>query len=325
MAWKDYFYFTRGQKIGVIILLILIVFLSALFWLMPYFFQSEKPTLEGQFQKEIAEFQRSLVLLKKKSQYKKYPKKEYKKNYYKSDYQSDYKPKKQRLFYFDPNKTDSLTLLELGLKSYVVKNILKYRRSGGVFRKPKDFARIYGMNKTVFKQLKSYIKIEKNRVEVADKKVEIKTDDTVKVIQKQTIETVEIESLKLNSVTKDELVKIKGIGKYTANSIVYYRKKLGGFIAVEQLKEVKGMTEENYQKIKDKFTVDPTKITKINVNKATVSQLKRHPYVLFFTKAKAIYDYRRKKIKLKSIKDLEVLDELTPKDIKRLKPYLSFE
>ncbi len=321
MAWKDYFYFTRGQKIGVVLLLILIVLLSFLFWIMPYLFQSEKPLLDKGFEKKVKDFKSSLVELKRKSQYKKYPKKEYKNNYYHSNYQS----KKQRLFYFDPNKIDSLTFLELGLKSYVVKNILKYRRSGGVFRKSNDFSRIYGMNKNVFKQLKPYIKIEKSRVEVAYENTELKTNDTINVVQKQEIETVEIEPLKLNLVTKEELVKIKGIGKYTANSIVYYRKKLGGFVAIEQLKEVKGMTEENYQKIKNKFTIDPTKITKINVNKATVGRLKRHPYVQFFTKAKAIYDYRREKIKLKSIEDLKVLDELTPKDIKRLKPYLSFE
>ena len=62
----------------------------------------------------------------------------------------------------------------------------------------------------------------------------------------------------------------------------------------------------------------------MDVNKASIERLKNHPY-LNFSKAKAIYEYRRKKIRLKSINDLKNLVELNADDLNKIEPYLSFE
>ena len=60
---------------------------------------------------------------------------------------------------FNPNTADSLELLSVGLPSHVVRNILRYRKAGGVFRKSEDLARIYGMHDTIFTRVKPYIMI----------------------------------------------------------------------------------------------------------------------------------------------------------------------
>jgi hypothetical protein len=57
---------------------------------------------------------------------------------------------------------------------------------------------------------------------------------------------------------------------------------------------------------------------------AHVESLQRHPY-LSFEQAKAIYELRRRKIRLKSIDQLRTLDCLSESDLLRLQPYLSFE
>lgn len=54
------------------------------------------------------------------------------------------------LFPFDPNTADSTALLRLGLKPWQVRNIYKYRASGGVYSRPDDFARLYGLTAASF-------------------------------------------------------------------------------------------------------------------------------------------------------------------------------
>ena len=85
------------------------------------------------------------------------------------------------------------------------------------------------------------------------------------------------------------------------------------------------MRPENFEKMKSYLTVDNSQIKKINVNIASLDRLKSHPYIKTFQKAKAIYEFRRKKVKLNSINALKVLDELTGEDIIKLEPYLEFK
>ena len=61
------------------------------------------------------------------------------------------------------------------------------------------------------------------------------------------------EIIELNVADTAMLKSIYGIGEKLSVRIVKYRKKLGGFYSVEQLKEVYGLRTENFKKIKLKF------------------------------------------------------------------------
>ena len=62
-------------------------------------------------------------------------------------------------FAFDPNTADSTELLRLGLHYWQVRNIYKYRAAGGVYRRPADFARLYGLTRKQYRELEPYIHI----------------------------------------------------------------------------------------------------------------------------------------------------------------------
>ena len=68
-------------------------------------------------------------------------------------------PKKAELFPFDPNTADSTQLLRLGLQSWQVRNIYKYRAAGGIYRQKTDFARLYGLTVKQYRELEPYIRI----------------------------------------------------------------------------------------------------------------------------------------------------------------------
>jgi competence protein ComEA len=66
-------------------------------------------------------------------------------------------------------------------------------------------------------------------------------------------------ALNLNTATAAQLEALPGIGKATAERIVEYRQKSGGFKKVEDLMNVKGIGEKNFLKLKPLVTVAPAR------------------------------------------------------------------
>ena len=220
---------------------------------------------------------------------------------------------------FDPNTVDSSTLVHLGLKPWQAKNMMKYRAAGGKYRKAEDLKKLYGMTDSMYQALAPYIRIareEKDSLRVDS--VYTHTDSLPKWPEKK--DTI----LNLRTADTTELKMIRGIGSYRAKQIVRYREQLGGFVSVEQLLEVKGMEDLEADSILQHFVLDSVTVQQMNVNQAGVQRLAQHPY-LRFEQAKALYELRRKKIRLHSILDLEAIECIDAKTLEKIAPYLNFD
>jgi competence protein ComEA len=64
-------------------------------------------------------------------------------------------------------------------------------------------------------------------------------------------------TLNLNTATIDQLETLPGIGRKTAERILEYRAKSGGFKKIEELMNVKGIGEKSFLKLKPLVTVPP--------------------------------------------------------------------
>lgn len=225
---------------------------------------------------------------------------------------------------FDPNTADSSTLVHLGLKPWQASNMLKYRAKGGRYRKTEDLKRLYGMTDSMYLALLPYVVIDTLAIDRWRDSVRMAADSVPRYVSHKR-DTI----LNLRTADTTELKMIKGIGSYRAKQIIRYREQLGGFVSVEQLREVKALQpllkdSLSTDSLLSHFFIDSVRVVPLNVNSMRVERLQRHPY-LSFEQARAIYELRRRKIHLKHLDQLRTLDCLTEQDIQRLRPYLSFE
>ena len=225
---------------------------------------------------------------------------------------------------FDPNTADSSTLVHLGLKPWQASNMLKYRAKGGRYRKTEDLKRLYGMTDSMYLALLPYVVIDTLAIDRWRDSVRMAADSVPRYVSHKR-DTI----LNLRTADTTELKMIKGIGSYRAKQIIRYREQLGGFVSVEQLREVKALQpllkdSLSTDSLLSHFFIDSVRVVPLKVNSMRVEQLQRHPY-LSFEQARAIYELRRRKIHLKHLDQLRTLDCLTEQDIQRLRPYLSFE
>ena len=63
------------------------------------------------------------------------------------------------------------------------------------------------------------------------------------------------EVLDLNRADKAQLMELPGIGETKAEAILAYREEIGRFQTIEELKNVSGIKESIFEKIKDKIMV----------------------------------------------------------------------
>lgn len=133
----------------------------------------------------------------------------------------------------------------------------------------------------------------------------------------------ESQRISLSSSNEEDWQKLRGIGKVFSKRIVKYKKWLGGFNTVEQLKEVYGMTDSLYQTI-EPFIIPEVKMDYININTCDIKQLGKHPYVNW-KDAKKIIAYRKQHGPYKIVSDLDKIIGLDREKIEKFKPYISFK
>lgn len=295
------FLLTGEQCLG---LLILGVIIAATLVGMKYLQPADEPTIlvEDSIKTDFKDYQ-----LKQDSLYKAKWKKTYKRDTIAI-----------RMQMFDPNTVDSMTLLHLGFKPWQAKNMLKYRAKGGKYRKKEDLKKLYGMTDSMYLALTPYIYI-KDSIVVDSARIDSVHMDSLPKWKSPKKDTI----LNLRTADTTELKLIRGIGSYRAKMIVRYREQLGGYARVEQIMEARGMDKVIADSILPHFYIDSVVVNKIPINHIRPEVLQRHPY-LNFEQAKAIYEYRRKHIRIKSAEELKKIKGLSPTDIEKILIYLDF-
>ena len=221
--------------------------------------------------------------------------------------------------------------------------VVRWRSYGKVYRVKEDLALVSGMTDSLYAVLKPYIVIDpsvaakpkvyerKERGKYSAKKPQPeqsqlpKTDSLSKPKSaKEEPSFAHSEPLvELNSADTTALISVNGIGSKSAAEIVKYRDLLGGYHSVEQISELKCVTEQNYEKILQQIYCDSCEIRKIDINFAAPKVIARHPYVSAAALRKIIKQ-RQLKGGWSRIEEMVEDNILSEDEAKRLAPYLWF-
>lgn len=161
-------------------------------------------------------------------------------------------------FTFNPNTVSIEDMMRLGLSEKQAKSIDNYRNKGGKFLRAEDFAKSYAVSEKVFERLKTFI---------------------------------DIPLLDINTADSAAFDALPGIGPYFASKMVSLRRDLGGYSCKEQLTDIWNFGEDRYRGLEDLIKVENPHY--LDLWTADIEELKKHPYIRNYSKARGIVFYRK--------------------------------
>lgn len=309
---KDYFSFTRKERAGIISVVSVILLLIIAPAIFPYLTKKKEIPDHQAFEKEIAQLS---IDSSAKNSYKNFD------NGYYNDYSIADKKNitvKPEVFFFDPNTASKNDWIKLGVREKTAETIQKYISKGGKFYKPEDIKKIWGLRSTDVERLLPYVSIRETKKEYPVYEKKEYTHNTSSYAKK-TIQQVDI-----NLADTTGYIALPGIGSKLSQRIIAFREKLGGFYSVEQVSETYFLPDSTFQKIKPFLVVNSNSIKKININQASVDEMKSHPY-LKYTLANAIVQYRKQHGNFNDIEGIKKIMLVTDDIFIKIAPYLTLE
>jgi len=289
---RQYFYFTKKEKTGIVVLLIINLFLIYLPVLLEKGFP-EKPYDQNGI---IASFSNLHQISGKQNS-----------NLIQEE---NFVPDLLKLVNFDPNTITMETWKQMGLSESIMHTIEKYRQRGGMFHDPDDIKKIWGISSSLALKLIPYVVIKDTSKK--NERPYFSFNNRVKEQKKQ---------IDINLADTSAFESLFGIGPTLSRRIVLYRKKLGGYYSIDQISEVWGLQDSVFQKIKSRLVFHENLEEKIDINTAKLEQLKSHPYIGFAI-AQAIINFRNQHGPFKSLEDIQKIVIIDKEKYEKLAHYL---
>jgi DNA uptake protein ComE-like DNA-binding protein len=205
-------------------------------------------------------------------------------------------------YLFDPNTLDSIGFVELGLREKTIKIICNYRRKGGHFYKPEDFAKVWTLSKQEFAQLRDFIQVA-----------------SYGSPSKSSYQA--IQHIDWNTIDSASLTRVNGIGPYIAHKLLMYRDLLGGYFNGDQLKEAYRLNDTLFAHILNMSSFNQSGIKKIYINSISESDLAKHPYI-GDKMGKNILLLRSSFKKFEKIEQLKQVPLMNEEKYRKIAPYI---
>jgi competence protein ComEA len=219
-------------------------------------------------------------------------------------------------FHFDPNHATVVELQTLGFSTGLATRIDRYRQKGGKFFVKKDLLKIYGIDSTFYKQLYAFIDLPERSEQkrTHQQKIYERKDSSVKTTSAK---------FDLNKADTLQLMRVGGIGTRRSQRIIKYRDALGGFIDMDQIREVYGLDSAVVRTLlAESFIAGDYQPVTMNINTSDEKRLASHPY-LSNAAARSIVAYRFQHGEFKTIGELRNIHALDEKTIQKITPYLT--
>tara|TARA_R110002074_G_scaffold124189_1_gene260465 strand:+ start:13575 stop:14444 length:870 start_codon:yes stop_codon:yes gene_type:complete len=285
---KSHFKFTKGQRSGIFLLLLIIAVMQSLYFFAD--FSSKEVSIN---QDELIAFQNeidSLRLVEKET-------------------------RQTKIFPFNPNYITDYKGYTLGMSPTEIDRLLKFRKQNKWVNSAKQFQEVTKVSESLLNSISPYFKFPEW---VTNPKPSTSFD-----YQNNTPKTFD-QKIDLNTATAKQLQRVNGIGEKLSDRVIKFRGKFkDGFIADVQLQDVYGISPEVLQRLLNEFTVKtPRQIEKFNLNNVTIDQLVTIQHIDYEI-AYEILDQRTLREGFKSLDELTKVKGFPVDKIEIIKLYLT--
>lgn len=288
---KDYFKFTREQRTGIVILFGIIVVLQLI-----YFFVDFK-----MMQKQYPDKEKWLSL------------------------QSEINVEKlaspnemSKIHPFNPNFISDYKGYKLGMSVQEIDRLLAFRKNNKFVNSAKEFQNVTKVSDSLLSAIAPYFKFPDWVNRKKDFAAHKDFSNTAFAKKGKIVQT------DINLASKEDLIKIFGIGEAISTRILSQKEKLGGFVSMEQLKEVWGLSPEVIINLNAHFVIlKLPNLNKIDVNNASLKELSQFFYFKYDL-AKQIVKCRSMSGNFENIEDLIKIKGFPVEKAKIIGLYLDF-
>lgn len=269
-TFKSYFKYTSSQRSGILVLVSLII----VFQLVYFFFDFSSVEIN----ENSKEKQQWLSLQSQIDEAK--------------EQKNEDTPK---IYPFNPNFITDFKGYKLGMSTQEIDRLLEFRKTNKYVNSAQEFQAVTKVSDSLLGVISPYFKFP----DWVTNKKEFKSFSKQNFDKKEKIVVLDI-----NQATQEDLKKIYGIGDGLSERILKEKEKLGGFVSMEQMNDVWGLSPEVIGKLNENFKVKILpNLKKININNASVKELMLFPYFKY-PLAKAIVTYRSMNGEIKNAEDL---------------------
>ncbi|MBP6549543.1 MAG: helix-hairpin-helix domain-containing protein [Flavobacterium sp.] len=288
---KSYFKFSSEQRLGVFVLFAIIISVQ-----LAYFFTDFSSVSNDSPEKEKwLSLQSQIDSLKQEK--------------------LDYVPK---MYPFNPNFISDYKGYKLGMSVSEIDRLLAFRKQNKYVNSPEEFQAVTKVSDSLLNAISPYFKFPdwvKNKKEFK----EYKKYPNSAFAKKEKIVIIDI-----NQATQEDLIKIYGIGEAISLRILKMKESLGGFVSMEQMKDVWGLSPEVIENLNSHFKVSALPdVKKVDINNASIKELSQFPYFNYQI-ARQIVTFRSMNGDFKNVDDLTKIKGLSIEKANIIALYLDF-
>ncbi len=268
---KTYFNFSREQRTGILVLFCFIIALQMIYFFVDF----------SVISKEYPEKQKWLSLQSEIDSMK--------------GEVSKYSPK---IYPFNPNFITDYKGYKLGMSVQEIDRLLAFRKENKYVNSPQEFQNVTKISDSLLKIIAPYFKFP-DWVNAKKDSKDFKKFSNTAFAKKEKIVFIDI-----NKASQEDLIKIYGIGEAISLRILKQKESLGGFVSMEQMNDVWGLSPEVVENLNTHFKVLVLpNLKKIDINNASLKELSQFPYFKY-PLAKQIVTFRSMNGDIKNVEDL---------------------
>lgn len=292
MPKNDFFKFTATQRAGIFLLLLIIVGIQIAYYLRDVKFEEDN-SLEKQ---QWLSLQSQIDTMKIEK--------------------ANYKP---TIYPFNPNFITDFKGYKLGMSTAEIDRLLEYRKKNLYVNSAEEFQELTKVSDSLLATMELYFKFPDW---VKNKK---QSKGFEKYPNKEYAKKEKIQIIDINLASQEDLIKVYGIGPGLSERILKQKELLGGFVSMEQMGDVWGLSPEVVEKLNAQFKIGVIPIVKkIKINDASSKELQLFPYFRYPLN-KEIVTYRSMNNGISNADDLIKIKGFPVDKVKIIDKYLEYK